>query len=156
MFLTENREQIRRATEYTDTLLSVSTFRVERAEITAVLVLFGDESGNHTNERAPFLAIAAYYAPTATWKTFKNHWAETLDSFGLSSFHMTEYLRRKTKPYSEWSDKRYEDCISQLIDVINTYNLAGFAVQVSRDEYDSLLSPRVKKNFTQDPVHTCV
>lgn len=55
---------------------------------------------------------------------------------------MTEYLRRKTKPYSEWSDQLYEDCLPQLVETINTFDLRGFTVQVAREDFDSRLRDR--------------
>jgi hypothetical protein len=116
-----------------------------------VFVSFGDESGNHTNETYPFMAIAGYVGHPSIWKVFKNHWAKTLEEYDLSAFHMTEYLRRKALPYSDWSDKRYGHCINAFIDVITTYNLSGFAVQVPREDFDSCLSSRVKKRLVHDP-----
>ncbi len=107
----------------------------------------GDESGNHSNERYPFMAVAGYLAEIATWQAFNKQWSRQLADFGLETFHMTDFLRRKTSPYKDWSDQTCEDCIIWLIEVINTYNLRGFAVQVSRDDYSEFLSPRVKKRF---------
>jgi|SRR5208282_288953 len=116
-------QEIANAVEYTDTLLLVSTFRLDKADLTAVFVLFGDESGNHTNEQFPFIAVAGYFAPPSTWKLFKTEWATALEEFGLRAFHMTEYLRRKTKPFTDWSDNRYEKCIERFIEIINAFNL---------------------------------
>jgi hypothetical protein len=38
-----------------------------------------------------------------------------------------------------------------FIDVINTYNLGRFAVQVPREDFDSLISSHVKKQIVNDP-----
>jgi len=144
-------QKIERASEYTDTVLWVSSFRLEKAELTAVFVSFGDESGNHTNERSPFMALAGYVGHATVWRRFKEDWARALADFNLTAFHMTDYLGRKTKPYCEWSNERYEKCIERFIDVINIYNLGGFAVQVPRDDFDSLISLHVKKKLINDP-----
>ena len=94
----------------------------------------GDESGNHSNEQHPFMAVAGYLAEIATWQAFNKQWSRQLADFGLETFHMTEFFRRKTSPYRDWSDQTCEYRIIRLIEVLNTYNLRGFAVQVSRDE----------------------
>jgi hypothetical protein len=144
-------QEIANAVEYTDTLLLVSTLRLEKAELTAVFVLFGDESGNHTNEEFPFMALAGYFAPTFTWKLFKAEWAKALEDFGLPAFHMYDYLRRKEKPYCDWSDARYEKCIERFIETINAFNPYGFAVQVPRDAFNATISRSVKKRIVHDP-----
>lgn len=116
-----------------------------------MFLAFGAESGNHTNGPTPFMAVAGYLAEAATWRVFKSHWSETLEEFGLPAFHLYEYLSRKNLPYSEWSDRRYQECIEALIGVITTYNVHGFAVQVSRQGYDACISLHVKKKLIHGP-----
>jgi hypothetical protein len=95
----------------------------------------------------------------ACWLFRANLYLETLQNavgqdsgvFWASPFHMTEYLRRKTRPFTDWSDNRYDECIERFIEVINTFNPYGFAVQVPRDDFNALISPPVKRQIVHDP-----
>lgn len=105
----------------------------------------------HTTGKFPVVSVAGYLGPTAAWKEFSKTWCARLEYLGLTSFHMTEFLRRKTKPYNVWSDQKYESCIPLLIEVIATYNIQGFSIQVSRDDCEKILSKEVRKAYIKDP-----
>ena len=116
-----------------------------------MIVSYADESGMHTNERSPFVSIAGYWTRKEIWKDFTPDWKRELGKYGLETFHMTEFLRRKDLPFSRWSNTEYKECIASFTRVISKWQLNGLAVVVSRSDYDTCLSEKMKKKFTKDP-----
>jgi Protein of unknown function (DUF3800) len=115
-----------------------------------VIVSYADESGFGRDRRYPFLALAGYYGPIAAWKGFVKRWANILEEFDLTTFHMTDFLARNP-PFDKWSDGTCEHCFGRLVETIHTYHIRGFAVQIPWEEYDRRLSRSVKKIFTKHP-----
>lgn len=99
------------------------------------LVSFADESGTDQRGDYPFIAIAGYWGPIVAWKGFSKDWMRVLGEFDLGhAFHMTEFLGEKGV-FANWSAAHRQSCILQLVEIINSYNLHGFAVQVSHQDY---------------------
>ncbi len=103
--------------------------------VSVALVSFADESGTDQSGLFPYIAIAGYWGPICAWKGFSEDWKKVLEEFDLGlAFHMTDFLAERG-PFANWSVPNRQSCILRLVEVINSYNLHGFAVQVSHQDY---------------------
>jgi hypothetical protein len=101
-----------------------------------MMVSCADESGTDFNGPTRYASIAGFVGPTVAWIGFQKTWLEVLREFELDGFHTTTWLRRRDSLYEEWPEGRRLSLGSRLADAINRYNLRGFAVQLSVDEYE--------------------
>ncbi len=116
-----------------------------------MLVSFADEAGMHTNQDFPYVVIAGYFATEEIWRGFNAEWCEALRGMELDEFHMTKFLGGTDRPYCEWSEKDNERNIHRLISIITQHSLRGFANQVSRADYNNVLSEQIRHRVLKDP-----
>lgn len=124
-----------------------------------MLQFYIDESGMDPNEPFDFVVVAGFWAKEEEWKPFKRQWAKALDKFRLPAFHMTDFLsaanhtkittknEKRLRPYKNWSDADFRQCIDRFVGVIEEFGPNGFSWQLPRDEYDSILSDEVRKEY---------
>jgi len=124
-----------------------------------VLQFYIDESGMDPNEPFDFVVVAGFWATEEEWETFTRQWAKALDKFGLPTFHMTDLLsaanhtkittknEKRLRPYKNWSDADLRQCMDRFVGVVEEFGPNGFSWQLPRDEYDSILSDEVRKEY---------
>jgi hypothetical protein len=127
-----------------------------KERMSAVLVSFADEAGMHTNQDFPYVVIAGYFATEEIWRAFNADWCEALRDMKLDEFHMTKFLGGMEQPYRDWSEKDAERNIQRLISIITGHQLRGFANQVSRTEYNNVLSEQIRHRVLKGPVFSAV
>ena len=132
---------------------------IPRFKVSLVIQFYIDESGMDPNQPFDFVVVAGFWAKEAEWKLFNRQWAKCLERFRLPAFHMTDFLsaangtqirgknERRLQPYKNWSAADFRDCIDRFVGVIEEFGTKGFSWHLPRDEYDSILSDEVRKEY---------
>jgi len=105
----------------------------------------------HLNQKYPYVVLAGYLAREEQWEVFNDEWSEALRLSELDTFHMTDFLAAKVRPYSHWSENDADKNIERFISIITRHRLRGFCLQVSWDDYCELLSVPVQKKIVKHP-----
>lgn len=128
-------------------------------KVSLVMQFYIDESGMDPNEPFDFVVVAGFWATEKEWKAFNRQWAKALDKFNLPAFHMTDFLsaanrtkrtvknEKRLRPYKDWSDADFAECLDRFIGVIEEFGPKGFSWHLPRDEYNSILSEEVRKEY---------
>jgi len=127
------------------------------------LVCYADETGTHDisgkQPGSEVAGVAGYLSRKEDWPVIEYLWQETLDSFGVSAFHMREFVAGKREsqnpawPYSGWDQTNKDDFIEALAVTMRTRALP-FGAMLYVEDYDRLLSPEFKAYY-KHPYHFC-
>ncbi len=116
-----------------------------------------DESGTHDAKRAlpgsEVAAIAGYVSKRRYWVRFQRAWRKTLKSYGVHTFHMSEYAHGRGE-FEGWSKDKRDSFLKALSRVIDEHKLFGVGGLISVREYESLL-PDWAKLEVRHPYYFC-
>ena len=99
------------------------------------LIAYADESGTHGN--AKYCIVSGYLATPRKWGLFEADWRAILRDYQITDFHSKDFFgRQKTQgrgQFDRWPEKRANELISELTQVIHKRNLnpIGGAVEVA-------------------------
>lgn len=99
-----------------------------------MLVGYFDESGN--DERSKAFCVGGYIADSRTWFDLGRHWKRTLDEFDVSCFHATDCLAGR-KAFQGWDETRKTALMTELISVINSFDVAGVAAGILKHDHEA-------------------
>jgi hypothetical protein len=132
---------------------------IPHLKVSPVIQFYIDESGMDPNEPFDYVVVAGFWAQEEEWKAFNRQWAKALDQFGLLAFHLTDFLsaanhtkittknEKRLTPYKNWSDADFRQCIDRFVGLIEEFGPRGFSWQLPRDQYDSILSEKLRKKY---------
>jgi uncharacterized protein DUF3800 len=112
-----------------------------------MLAGYFDESG--LDERSATFWVAGFVQHFSDWPSFTRQWKKALDDSGLACFHMAELSARPRRgPFKGWSEERADDLIDELITIINTSQVLGFAAGLVKEDYERVVV--WERNFFED------
>jgi Protein of unknown function (DUF3800) len=111
-----------------------------------------DESGTH--DGSPVVAVAGYIASFEQWIRLEDEWTKTLKTFGVATFHMTDFEARQG-PFTRWPQERRERFLSRLINIIVDYTIVGFGCAVLREQYECCIPDDIKLAL-KHPYYYCL
>jgi hypothetical protein len=69
-------------------------------------IVYFDDSGDPDSEK--IVVVAGFVASNEQWFRFEREWKQLLESEGLVSFHMTDFMR------NDWSVERKQRLLNRL------------------------------------------
>lgn len=110
--------------------------------VTQVYNIYRDESGTHRG--AEIVVVAGFISNVDRWVELSAAWLDALKSWGIDSFHMTDFENRQNQ-FRGWSETQRKECLNHLIDLINghTFNSIGYAVPGK--SFDTILSEKARR-----------
>jgi hypothetical protein len=112
--------------------------------LVGVLAAYFDESG--TDDESPVMCVAGYLftAPKAT--VFTRRWNTALERAGVEYFRMSECAHGRGQFKGMPMERRIE-LERKLIELIRQYATHGFAVSMSRAEFEAAAPPEWRENL---------
>ncbi len=125
---------------------------------------YADESGIHDatgrHDGAEVAAVAGYLWWESDWDIFSPLWQATLDRYGVTAFHMSEFAseeqcaRKPESPYHAWPREKRDRFLHELIALARDNTLAGFCGLISVRDYDRLMPAELKRGVVH-PYYFC-
>jgi hypothetical protein len=128
----------------------------EKARYMTVFTTYLDVS---KEGRENVYVLAGFISDTERWDRFSEEWKVVLDSYGLKTFHMTDFEGWDTAnncgfgEFKEWAkgDPRRVPLIRELIEIINRNTIGSVAYGVSQEMFDTYVPDDVKALVEQTP-----
>ena len=114
-----------------------------------------DESGTH--DGSPVVALAGYLSTYQGWNDFEDQWNRIMRRFRVNDFHMTDFETH----HAEFEDNNYwtPDIRTRLMERVTALcqqkTTLGIGCAVIREQYDRLLSPKIRHDF-RHPYYFCL
>jgi hypothetical protein len=103
--------------------------------LVAMLEAYFDESGSH--DGSPVLCVAGYLFEKEGAKTLDSKWRQVLERFSLPFFHMVD-CAHGAEPFDKLSKDERIAVEKEMIALIRSHTIFGFAVGVDEKEYNNL------------------
>jgi hypothetical protein len=99
------------------------------------LEAYFDESGS--DDGSPVLSVAGYLFEKSKCQEFDLAWKEVLDRYGLPFFHMVD-CAHGNKPFDKLSKAECSAVEREMIELIRSHSLLGFATSVVESDYNEI------------------
>ena len=114
----------------------------------AMLTAYTDDSGTHSESE---VAVAAgFVSDVGRWGPgkFETDWKVALRVAGIleKGFHTTDF-KAGWGPYRNWSEQEKNSLYDALIQAINKHTMFGFSAAVKKDDYDELVTGRLREKL---------
>jgi hypothetical protein len=110
--------------------------------------IYWDDSGSDAKSQ---VAIAAcYVARKSSWDTFTRNWNDARRDLGFEYFHMTDFISRQVKPFSEWDNEKRWRAYRRLCSLIRIWAQHGFSMIVGKKDYDDLVPDDMRRHLGRD------
>ena len=86
---------------------------------------------------ADVVAVSGYLSAEEHWAAFERAWNQTLNEFGVDTFHMTEFECRLGS-FKGWEQARRTELLSRLIDLIANHALVAIGAALVVADYNAL------------------
>ncbi|MDO8531788.1 MAG: DUF3800 domain-containing protein [Dehalococcoidia bacterium] len=101
-----------------------------------VLSAYFDESGTHNDSKT--VTVAGYLSTQSLWSAFDPEWRRILSCFGLTKFHMTDFVAKKDDFREGWEDEaKRRALLGPLLSTINKHVIGSVGVSMLRTDYDA-------------------
>jgi hypothetical protein len=100
-----------------------------------------DESG--IDHESDFCILAGYVGGIGKWKRFERTWRTTLKLYGVKEFHAKRFFQRDSRgqrldEYTNWTDKKADDFIRELINCIISVKVYPVSCSVVKAAWNRL------------------
>lgn len=114
-----------------------------------VLRAYFDESGQ--SHDSAFVCFGGCVASVESWTEFEKEWQQTLNTFGISCFHMTDFESHRGL-FRGWEKKRkkHKQLIANLIDIMQSHTELYIGASENVAEYNLMKEPK------DDPYFNCL
>lgn len=112
----------------------------------ATFTLYVDDSGTHS--QSPVAVAACFLSDGWRWDRFNGEWEDARQhpNEGFNVFHMADFVARQ-KEFKGWPDDKADRVMNRLMDIIERCTLAAFVSAVVKDDYDQIVTGRLREKL---------
>lgn len=125
-----------------------------QGEAIIVVRAYLDASGQSSD---PVAVVAGFMGWDTNFESFERKWVPFLEEFGLDHFHATEFWARKSRPYSTWSNEKWEQAKHQVCEILSHVGGPPIAISVAL-KVQALKEwlPKLDHYYPSDPYYFCL
>jgi Protein of unknown function (DUF3800) len=113
----------------------MSAFRLHRERFAIVLQSYLDDAGT-TDELLPVVVVGGLISDNTVWDAFDLEWSKFLADFEVGPrFHAAPFLGRCGRPYSKWSNEKWENARDAVCEILSHHGWIGIGTAVSRSAF---------------------
>lgn len=104
-----------------------------------------DGSENVQANKPHIYTVAGWIAEVRDWRMLRKQWDGLLRSYGLSYFHMTDFIGGY-KEFAEWPEDEVERQrrYREFCRLIKKHKLHGFASAINKTDFDDVVTPELR------------